>query len=82
MLKGRKSSFLDKLWRTSLKLPATPHTSLKRSISREVIKIITWLFAEIHWSTIRFGEAERRAVERLPRGEAEAGSHSPIFPYI
>jgi len=33
---GRKSSFLDKLWRTSLKLPATPQTSLKRSISREV----------------------------------------------
>merc|ERR1719295_97002 len=31
---GRKSSFLDKLWRTSLKLPATPHTSLKRSASR------------------------------------------------
>merc|ERR1719323_2240301 len=35
---GRKSSFLDKLWRTSLKLPATPQTSLKRSISREVRK--------------------------------------------
>ena len=37
MLKGRKSSFLDKLWRTSLKLPATPQTSLKRSVSREVM---------------------------------------------
>merc|ERR1712172_437322 len=33
---GRKTSFLDKLWRTSLKLPATPQTSLKRSVSREV----------------------------------------------
>ena len=35
--KGRKSSFLDKLWRTSLKLPATPQTSLKRSVSIEVM---------------------------------------------
>jgi len=33
---GRKSSFLDKLWRTNLKLPETPQTSLKRSVSREV----------------------------------------------
>merc|ERR1719278_734566 len=33
---GRKSSFLDKLWRTNLKLPDTPQTSLKRSVSREV----------------------------------------------
>ena len=41
---GRKSSFLDKLWRTSLKLPATPQTSLKRSISREVMMIMLFLF--------------------------------------
>ena len=40
---GRKSSFLDKLWRTNLKLPETPQTSLKRSVSREV-RIISICF--------------------------------------
>jgi len=55
--RGRKSSFLDRIWRGNIKIPSTPHTALRRSFSR----------AESLQETNSLGRKKRRSKSRGAR---------------